>query len=110
MDPHSLLRCAQLDHFALIASFGFFRADEYSFFGFPRFLIRDDGPGAFSAEWDVFANAHDICLITAHTGRSSQTGALERRVGLLKIGISRITSVSPEFGFWRRRVERQCGA
>ena len=71
------------------------------FFGFPLFLIRDGGPGTFSAEWNSFDNTHCVCLATSPPECSSQMGALERHVGLVKLGISRISSVSPELGFGR---------
>ena len=70
-----------------------------AYFGAPRFPIRDGGPGAIGRAWWELATVMNIFLICSPTECISKMGTLGRHVGLLKVGISRICSVSEDLSF-----------
>ena len=59
----------------------------------------DGGPGFTGKDWVAFAQTFNIVLAASPTGASNQMGAIERHVELLKAGISRIASDSPNLSF-----------
>ena len=57
-----------------------------------RFLMKDGGAGARSKEWGAFGSIYDIVMVINLPGSVNQMGAIERHLGILKIGIEKIHS------------------
>ena len=67
-----------------------------AYFGKPRTILKDGGPGKVGRPWPEFSSAMDITSITSPKSPPNQTGGVERHIGMLKSGIIKLLSFNPD--------------
>ena len=70
-----------------------------TFLGSPRFLMKDGGPGTRSKAWEEFASVYDIVMVINPPGSVNQMGMIERHLGILKVGLEKVSSYDKSASF-----------